>query len=156
MIVCCNTFVIDNKKCFLHIFSHMRQITKTHFYSRPKKCAHRCSRATCPGTRSDPSTELRAPSAPLFTLESPRIRRISSDSPRRRTACRCTSSSPGRRCRGTTQSFYTADSSSAQPSERRLRNRYRGSARADRLIRGRKSLLCWRPARILNALLICH
>lgn len=72
--------------------------------------------------------------------------RILSDSPRRRTACRCTSSSPGRRCRGTTQSFYTADSSSVRPSERRLRNRFRGSARAEPLIRGRKSLLCKTPA----------
>lgn len=61
---------------------------------------------------------------------------LTADSPRRRRACCCTSSSPGKHCRGTTQSFYTADSSSARPSERRLRNQYRGSARARRVIMG--------------------
>lgn len=61
---------------------------------------------------------------------------LTADSPRRRRACCCTSSSPGKHCRGTTQSFYTADSSSARPSERRLRNQYRGSARARRVVMG--------------------
>lgn len=61
------------------------------------------------------------------------------DSPHRRTACRCTSSSPGKHCRGTTQSFYTADSSSVQPSERCLHNQYHGSTRANESL-GRGSL----------------
>lgn len=52
------------------------------------------------------------------------------DSPRRRTRCCCTSSSLGKRCPGTTRSFYTADSSSERPSGRCPHNRYRGSARA--------------------------
>lgn len=51
-------------------------------------------------------------------------------SPRRRTRCCCISSSLGKRCPGTTQSFYTAGSSSERPSGRRPHNRSRGSARA--------------------------
>lgn len=55
---------------------------------------------------------------------------VALDSPRRRTRCCCTSSSPGKRCPGTSRSFCTADSSSERPSGRCPRNRYRGSARA--------------------------
>lgn len=120
MIFCCNTYTVK------HLFSANPMI---YFFS-PKHSIH---------------VHLVSFYVPVPQDSSP-FRRIWSDSPRRRTACRCTSSSPGRRCRGTTQSFYTADSSSARPSERRLRNRYRGSARAEPLIRGRKSLLCKRPA----------
>lgn len=52
------------------------------------------------------------------------------DSPHHRTACRCTSSSRGKHCQGTIRSFYTAEFSSGQLSERCLHNQYRGSARA--------------------------
>lgn len=55
---------------------------------------------------------------------------LDAGSPRRRTRCCCTSSSLDKRSPGTTQSFYTADSSSAPPSGRCLRNQCRGSARA--------------------------
>lgn len=55
---------------------------------------------------------------------------LAPDSPRRRTRCCCTSSSLGKRCPGTTQSFYTADSSSERPSGRCPHSRYHGSARA--------------------------
>lgn len=55
-------------------------------------------------------------------------------SPHRRTVYRCTSSSLGKRCLGTSESSYTADSSSVQPSVICLRNQYRGSARANEVI----------------------
>ncbi len=65
---------------------------------------------------------------------------VTADSPLRRTACCCTSSSPGKHCQGTTRSFYTADSSSVQPAERCLHNQYHGSARAQ-VVMGR---LCFK------------